>query len=387
MKHFIYYLFGLSLLLLSFDSNAQESSNNNSCSSAQFVPAYQGGGTYFVTIDASLTWNDNDYFRFTWNGTTYVARVKGYAANSTGEYDIRFTLSSSTIKIETLPDNGSTTDTYLYLYTSNCGAVLEEDDDDGIGYFSKITYTIPTPPTSTCSSDRYEPDNTACTATYGGNYSGYSNGGFLKTNYCISPAQPGTWGDSDYTRFIVAGQTYYFIVTGNESGDIGQYSVRLDVNPSTGNLTIETLSYNGSSTDTYLYLFRQNGACTNFKTLVTGDDNGGVGDFSKIVYPLSSLLVSNDLEDRSTSALEEHQSLSIKVFPNPASKGEFTLEFNQELEQVSGGLYDLSGKLIKQFAIENAFDYKMDVSGLPAGMYILRAESEASIFTEKVVIK
>ncbi|MEM8907175.1 MAG: T9SS type A sorting domain-containing protein [Bacteroidota bacterium] len=99
--------------------------------------------------NACLSAGDNDYFFFfntAFGFTQYFVRVRGNLSSTTGDYRLSINLSGSTVTIETHPVNGSTTDTYLYLYDSNGTTVLAQNNNSGTGLFSRIVYTLPTAP-------------------------------------------------------------------------------------------------------------------------------------------------------------------------------------------------------------------------------------------------
>jgi len=243
---------------------------NNSVGQADYV----GAGTSYTLNNMCLTAGDNDYFRFYANGQNYYVRVRGYNTTTTGQYRLRYTRSGNTLTIETQSYNGSSTDTYLHLYDANGTTQLTSDDDSGSGYFSKIIYTIPS---SGCTTDSSEPNNSTAQADYVG--SGTSH---TLNNMCL------TAGDNDYFRFYANGQHYYVRVRGYVTTTTGQYRLRYTRSGNT--LTIETQSYNGSSTDTYLHLYDANGT-----TQLASDDDSGSGHFSKIIYtiPVPSITVTN----------------------------------------------------------------------------------------------
>jgi hypothetical protein len=78
--------------------------------------------------------------------------------------------------------------------------------------------------------------------------------------------------------------------------------------------------------------------------------------------------------------------LGIQVFPNPV-RGELSglLNIRPSLE-ASLQLFDINGRVVKdQVVSENQF--KMDLAGIPAGVYVLKARSERGEEIIKLVVK
>lgn len=78
----------------------------------------------------------------------------------------------------------------------------------------------------------------------------------------------------------------------------------------------------------------------------------------------------NANNDTGISAVDEAgQGSSLRIFPNPTSSGEVTLRSeNQASEQVE--VFDQLGRLRLKTVFFN--ETKMDVSGLPAGLYVVK---------------
>lgn len=88
----------------------------------------------------------------------------------------------------------------------------------------------------------------------------------------------------------------------------------------------------------------------------------------------------------STSVQEVFGHLDFQIFPNPSSQV-VKLTFNQDIQNVSLSLLDLSGRIINQhIAVQK--DHYLDVSYLKAGIYLLRAESGKELIgTKKLIIQ
>ena len=71
---------------------------------------------------------------------------------------------------------------------------------------------------------------------------------------------------------------------------------------------------------------------------------------------------------------------SITIYPNPASE---TFMLNVTANNVS--IYDITGKLIKQFNSESNTNY--DVSDLSPALYFVRIETEKGTSTQRLVVE
>ncbi|MEM9820833.1 MAG: T9SS type A sorting domain-containing protein, partial [Bacteroidota bacterium] len=109
-----------------------------------FETAYSTGtGSFYNLPNACIAPGEDDYFRFLSpvNYASYYVRVRGKTPEVTGDYRLTMTRSGNIITIETHPENGSTTDTYLHLYGPE-GNQLAANDNGGVGLFSRIVITI-----------------------------------------------------------------------------------------------------------------------------------------------------------------------------------------------------------------------------------------------------
>jgi hypothetical protein len=72
------------------------------------------------------------------------------------------------------------------------------------------------------------------------------------------------------------------------------------------------------------------------------------------------------------------------VYPNPANEQLFIqLDENDTYETVQ--ILDLNGKLLLNQLTENQTSLRLDVSGLPAGLYLLRVQGQNSFSFQKFV--
>ena len=75
-----------------------------------------------------------------------------------------------------------------------------------------------------------------------------------------------------------------------------------------------------------------------------------------------------------------------KVYPNPASDV-FKLELNEALNGAVAGLYDLSGRLVRQQLLDNSLLHEFQISGIEPGTYVLKINDKARNSAFKVVVK
>jgi len=327
---------------------------NNSFSTRKYI----GSSSSISITNLCITSNDNDYFYFYANGQYYTIRVRGYSSNTTGQYRLSVIRTGTSIIVETHPLGGSTTDTYLHLY-NNSQSQLATDDDSGTGLFSKITYTIPG-----CSGDSYETNDLYSQRKYIGSSSSISI-----NNLCL------TSNDNDYFYFYAGGGQWFSLrVRGFSSSSIGQY--RLSVTRSSTHVTVETHPINGSTTDTYLHLYINVGQ----SELATNDD-GGFGAFSKIVYPLNTF--KTDFDEQMNMGLVDGD---IDIYPNPTFDS-FTITFNEYQEASDGAIFNIAGKQVKTFAINNELNKNVDVSDLPSGIFMVKIQTKDGFIIKKLIVK
>jgi len=116
---------------------------NNKLSDANYL----GTAPSYTLTDLCITYEeDEDYFKVKMDGQFFYIKVSG-TNSSVGEYKLMYTAVSTptsiVLTIQTKPNNGSSTDTYLHLYNGG-GNEIATDDNGGFNSFSKITYTLPT---------------------------------------------------------------------------------------------------------------------------------------------------------------------------------------------------------------------------------------------------
>lgn len=90
------------------------------------------------------------------------------------------------------------------------------------------------------------------------------------------------------------------------------------------------------------------------------------------------------------SALERDLQLrDFNLFPNP-SEGDLRLRFQAEAEPTVIKITDLNGKQMYRERLnrfDGQYDQNLDLSDLPAGLFLLTIEQKEKIYTEQIVIK
>ncbi len=84
------------------------------------------------------------------------------------------------------------------------------------------------------------------------------------------------------------------------------------------------------------------------------------------------------------ASINEHIVQFLKVYPNPAS-GKMTIE-NFTTEKTHYLVTTLQGEVLKKFS-SDAKNLSIDLSDLPMGIYILKAEYSAGLFTHTKIVK
>jgi hypothetical protein len=106
--------------------------------------------------------------------------------------------------------------------------------------------------------------------------------------------------------------------------------------------------------------------------VVITDAACGVSDTS-ICYDVNSLSI-----DQIGSTLE------VTLFPNPV-KDNLSVSLNTSYDAIQLEIYALTGQLFKTISISNRSEFQVDISGLSAGMYLVRLNAEGKTFTSRIL--
>ncbi len=191
----------------------------------------------------------------------------------------------------------------------------------------------------------------------------------------------------------------------------GEYSGQIDLDPDTGNTVLITSPGSFGNYQNYIVGLDANGdynwgrgvsgygAGFIGNTLITDGNNqlyscgyfGGTADFdpNSGVFNLSCLPSTGGsfLIKLSpvVTGVEESLAADFLLYPNPA--------FGQVLVQSASGsrienvqVFDLSGKCVTAVSAVQSMEFRMDVSSLSAGMYLLQITSSAGITAKKLQV-
>lgn len=76
---------------------------------------------------------------------------------------------------------------------------------------------------------------------------------------------------------------------------------------------------------------------------------------------------------------------NIKIYPNPVTNGQFTIELNIKSE-ATYEIFDLSGKLIKSSEKLQKGTTKVNISGIQSGVYLIKINAEGNTISKKIVV-
>lgn len=94
-------------------------------------------------------------------------------------------------------------------------------------------------------------------------------------------------------------------------------------------------------------------------------------------------LDSNEV-DLATLGVANHQSLNVKVYPNPVINNQFFVTIPSTVENATMELFGLDGKQLMKKAVKNAVE-EVNVSGMTSGVYLLKINSSNGSQTVKIV--
>jgi DNA-binding beta-propeller fold protein YncE len=111
---------------------------------------------------------------------------------------------------------------------------------------------------------------------------------------------------------------------------------------------------------------------------------GSILEFTYAAAPAARKYVTAAQEQRLPPANTVNK--TVDVYPNPASQ--FIVVYNYSMENTrTASLYNMNGTLVQQKQLQQSAS-RMDVSNLPAGLYILKITDakRTNIRTEKIII-
>ena len=89
--------------------------------------------------------------------------------------------------------------------------------------------------------------------------------------------------------------------------------------------------------------------------------------------------------DNTTLGVDDFEAAGISMYPNPV-EDKVTLDlsqFNEQARQLS--LYDVTGKLINNYTIDNQENYEINISNYASGLYIVKIETASGQWQNKLI--
>ncbi|HKJ42661.1 MAG TPA: LamG-like jellyroll fold domain-containing protein [Sunxiuqinia sp.] len=118
--------------------------------------------------------------------------------------------------------------------------------------------------------------------------------------------------------------------------------------------------------------------------------NGSVDDFRVYNYALSANEVAGLFNDQTTDVSEavSFGNNRLSIWPVPANDVvyvNYSAWNNTALSKL--GIFNLNGRMVMQKEIKSSFDTKLNVSGLPEGIYVFRLTNREGSITKRLIIR
>lgn len=114
-------------------------------------------------------------------------------------------------------------------------------------------------------------------------------------------------------------------------------------------------------------------------------DSLGMDAQGNLLYKTGSTGFTLAVLDPATVGLQVHQMTDVKIFPNPA-KDEINVDLGNKAQgTISWSIYNLNGAII-QHGTKNSGSFKLDISKMAKGVYILSVTSGQVHSEEKLII-
>jgi hypothetical protein len=156
----------------------------------------------------------------------------------------------------------------------------------------------------------------------------------------------------------------YFIMQGNQGGAFA-------IDMLSGMITV------ANSTA----LLNSNGS---FVLTVRVRDNGSPG-YSTNGYMTINVTRNKDTEEMTAEAGPDRLNLLMKVYPNPSSDGIFNIKLEEDTtEETSLVITDMTGKKVREEGFSGMLN-RVDLSGLPAGVYLMHAQNAQKHTVSKLI--
>ena len=105
--------------------------------------------------------------------------------------------------------------------------------------------------------------------------------------------------------------------------------------------------------------------------VIITDSRCGVSDTS-ICYSINTL------------SIEDNSSLELKLYPNPI-EDVLNIELGNSYDKVDVKIYSLTGQMVKSTQLNNGLNFKINLSELSSGLYILKIDSEGKTHTSRIL--
>ncbi|MCW3162522.1 M4 family metallopeptidase [Chryseobacterium oryctis] len=86
-----------------------------------------------------------------------------------------------------------------------------------------------------------------------------------------------------------------------------------------------------------------------------------------------------------TNEVNNNNKDQFKIYPNPVKNGVFTIENN--LNDASFEIYDISGRIVKQNQKLNKGTNKIEINGVQKGVYLVKVNSAKNTISKKIVVE
>jgi hypothetical protein len=93
-----------------------------------------------------------------------------------------------------------------------------------------------------------------------------------------------------------------------------------------------------------------------------------------------------NVNDGTTSVPENEKTQSFKIFPNP-SKGEFNISFDTFSQKIDVTVVNILGRIVTQKLFNDTDRVKIDMSGLPDGLYLVLVEYDNKLSARSLILK
>ena len=124
-------------------------------------------------------------------------------------------------------------------------------------------------------------------------------------------------------------------------------------------------------------------AGSTFSAVIEGCSTNTLSEHHSTVHLDNRMTEEENLTNPLSLEKKLEEKALIRVFPNPTT-GNFTVDGNFQAAAIQ--LFTANGQLLKTRVQQN-LPFEMDISGLPSGLYFIRAFSEGNEVLMKRIVK